>query len=72
MASLSDIPPELLDRPSRIKFLNWLVDLAIPEERIYNQLISLYTKATGMHFGGLDYQYLNNRVHLKLQNQDKV
>lgn len=72
MASLTDIPPELLDRPSRILFLNWLAGLMIPEERIYNQLISLYTKATGMHFSGLDYRYLNNQLHLNLQNQDEL
>jgi hypothetical protein len=67
MASLTDIPPELLDRPNRIQFLNWIANLGIPEERIYNQLISLYTKATGMHFSGLDYQYLNNTIHLNAQ-----
>lgn len=69
MASLADIPPELLDRPSRIAFLNWLANLGIDEERIYNQLMSIYTKATGMHFSGLDWRWLNNAIHLNIQKQ---
>jgi len=55
MATFEDIPEDLKKHPNRFRFINWINNNKAADPITRNQLLTLYSKATGIKFPAEDF-----------------